>query len=289
MSDQPLPPGAPIARGNTSDIWPWTPRTVVKVLRPDIPRHWAAIEADIIWRVHQAGLPVPAVDGLVEVDGRPGIVLERIEGETMWEQMKADPDAVPACVEAIVELQVQLHRVSVEGLPDLARRLGSKIDEAVQIPAHDRRAAQAILAALPSGTALCHGDVHPANVVMARRGLVILDWFDAASGHPLADIARSSLLMRPPGSRSAWPTHLPGATPQFLERVHCTYLEALARRALIEVEAFARWQVVVAVARMSEPVPSADLLTLWQRWQTDGSTTGAEMFRHCLETSGSGP
>jgi Phosphotransferase enzyme family len=286
MSDRQLPAGAPLARGNTSDIWPWTPTTVVKVLHPDIPRHWAAIEADIIWRVHAAGVPVPQVEGVVEVDGRPGIVLERVDGVTMWERMKATPGAVRGCIEDIVELQADLHGVTVEGLPDLARRLGSKIDEAVQIPAHHRRAAQAILAGLPSGSALCHGDVHPANVILAERGLVILDWFDAATGPALADIARSSLLMRPPGSRSAWPVHLPGATPRFLEHVHCEYLGALARRGLIEVEAFPSWEVVVAVARMSEPVPSADLVAIWQRWQAGGPSGGVESIERCLEGSG---
>jgi aminoglycoside phosphotransferase (APT) family kinase protein len=286
MSDRQLPLGAPLARGNTSDIWPWTPTTVVKVLHPDIPRHWAAIEADIIWRVHAAGVPVPQVEGVVEVAGRPGIVLERVDGVTMWERMKATPGAVRGCIEDIVELQARLHGVTVEGLPDLARRLGSKIDEAVQIPAHDRRAVQAILAGLPTGNALCHGDVHPANVILAERGLVILDWFDAATGPALADIARSSLLMRPPGSRSAWPVHLPGATPQFLELVHCEYLAALARRGLIELEAFPSWEVVVAVARMSEPVPSADLVAIWQRWQAGGPSGGVETIERCLEGSG---
>ena len=240
------------------------------------------MEADIIWRVHASGLPVPAVDGVVEVGGRPGIVLERVDGETMWERMKVAPAEVADCVEAIVDLQTQLHATTVEGLPDLARRLGSKIDEAVQIPAHHRRTIQALLASQRPGQALCHGDVHPANVVLSKRGLVILDWFDAASGPPAADIARSSLLMRPPDSRAAWPTHLPGATPPLLERVHCEYLRALDRRGLIGTSSFASWEVVVAVARMSEPVPSADLVAIWQRWHEAGGADGSEPLRHCL-------
>lgn len=274
-----------MARGNTSDIWPWTPQTVVKVLHPGIPRHWAAIEADITWRVHAAGLPVPAVEGVVEVDGRPGIVLERIEGETMWEHMKATPATAHDCIESIVGLQAELHATTVEGLPDLGRRLGSKIDEAVQIPARDRRMAQTMLAELPRGTALCHGDVHPANVVLAERGLVILDWFDAATGYPLADVARSSLLMRPPVSRWSWPMHLSGATTGFLDRIHCEYLRALARRGLVDAEGFARWEVVVAVARMSEPVPTEDLISLWQEWQTGGAVDSGRRLARCLEAA----
>ena len=117
-----------IARGNTSDIWTWTAETVVKVLHPGIPAHWASIEADITQRVLAAGFPVPATDGVVEVDGRPGIVLERIDGETMWQHMKAAPSEMSGLIEVLVDLQVDLVTASpIEGLPDMNRRLASKI------------------------------------------------------------------------------------------------------------------------------------------------------------------
>jgi hypothetical protein len=89
--------GVLVARGNTSDIWTWTAETVVKVLHPGIPAHWASIEADITQRVLAAGFSVPATDGVVEVDGRPGIVLERIDGETMWRQASAWRDRTSEC------------------------------------------------------------------------------------------------------------------------------------------------------------------------------------------------
>ncbi len=193
-----------VARGNTSDVWQWTATTVVKVLRPDIPRHWAALEADITQRVHEAGLPVPATDGVVEVDGRPGVVLERIDGLSMWSQMKADPAELPRLVEVLVDLQSEV-------LLGRSARWGAR--PRVAAARQDRRGrsscrrknggeAQALLAGLPVGSALCHGDMHPANLLMSARGPIIVDWFDAAVGYPLADLARSSLLM-PAAERSS--------------------------------------------------------------------------------------
>jgi aminoglycoside phosphotransferase (APT) family kinase protein len=267
-----------IARGNTSDIHEWTPGTVIKVLRPDIPRQWAAIEADITRRVHAAGIPCPATDGIVEVDGRIGVVLERIDGPTMWEVMKETPSGVPRLIDDLVSLQTELHATSVRGLPDLRRRLGSKIDEAVQITASERAAAQALLAVMPQDSVVCHGDVHPANVIVTDHGPVILDWYDAAIGHAMADFARSSLLMRPPEAKNTW---LNGATPQLLERLHCAYLAELARRHLIDARAFAPWEAVVAVARMSEPVPTGDLLGIWERWRAEGPAAAGSMIERC--------
>ncbi len=272
-----------IARGNTSDVFAWTEQTVVKVLRPEIPRHWASIEADITRRVHAAGLPVPAIDGVVEVDGRPGVVFERVPGPTMWERMKASPGEVPSLVDALVGLQSDLHATSIRGLPDLARRLGSKIDEAVQVSAAERQEAQALLATMEHDKALCHGDIHPANIVVAERGMVILDWFDAASGQAMADLARSSLLMRPAQDHSLEPSHLVGATSDLLDRLHCGYLASLARRDLLERQSFAGWEAIVAVGRMSEPVRSEDLVCLWERWRAEGPGAATRMIERCLE------
>ncbi len=280
-----LPVGEPIARGNTSDIWPWTETTVVKILRPEIPDHWAAIEADIVARVHAAGLPVPATDGVVELEGRAGIVLERVCGESMWEHMKASPSEIPEQIDTLVDLQVQLHGSEVDGLPDLARRLGSKIDEAVQLSAGDRRRAQEMLAGLPTGNALCHGDFHPANVALTPRGPVILDWFDAATGHPTADVVRSSLLMRPP-EENAW---LSGATQELLDVVHCSYLTRLGQLDLVDARTFGPWEAVMAVARMSEPVPANDLVAIWRGWESTGKAAAEDLIEGCLaEASGSG-
>jgi aminoglycoside phosphotransferase (APT) family kinase protein len=257
-----------IARGNTSDVWRWTPETVVKVLRPDIPRHWADLEADITRAVYEAGLPAPATDGVVEVEGRPGVVLERIDGASMWNQMKAAPGRLPGLIEELVDIQAGIQAAGpIDGLPDLVTRLHGKIDEAGQLPEPQRAKAHDLLATLPAGTALCHGDMHPANILMSARGWIVIDWFDAAIGCTTADLARSSLLMRPPASPQSADRHLDGATIDVLDRLHGAYLSVLGARGLLDGSDFSRWEAVLAVARMSEPVQKADLMSIWRAWQ----------------------
>jgi Ser/Thr protein kinase RdoA (MazF antagonist) len=259
--------GELIARGNTSDVWAWTATTVVKVLRPEIPRHWAALEADITRRVHEAGLPVPASDGVVEVDGRPAVVLERIEGASMWTEMRRSPADVARLVEDLVDLQsAVLATGPLEGMPDLVSRLHAKIDEAVQLPEAERGAAHDLLAGQPTGTALCHGDMHPANLLRAAHGWTIVDWFDAAIGPAAADIARSTLLMPPSSEVDSATRHLDGATADVLGSLHDAYLASVRRRGLIE-DSFGAWEATLAVARMSEPVQTSDLHAIWTRWR----------------------
>ncbi len=50
-------------------------------------------------------------------------------------------------------------------------------------------------------TVLCHGDLHPSNVILTDDGPMIVDWFDACRGEPVAEVARTSLLLLAPGGR----------------------------------------------------------------------------------------
>lgn len=278
MPAQPRSHSAPVARGNTSDLFAWSEHTLVKVLRPGIPAHWATVEAETIAQVHAAGLPVPETQGVIDFDGRPGIVLERIDGTAMWERMKIDPESIPDLIMQLLDLQTEVQRTAVPGLPSLADRLRTKISEAEQLPSDERRAAQELLGLLPLGESLCHGDFHPANIILSERGPIILDWFDAGRGDVTADYVRSSLLMRPPSDRSAW---LAGATPELLDQIHSHYITELLRRGAFDPRTFGAWEAVTAVARMSEPVPDGDLHVVWEAWKARGPKAVNSLVEHC--------
>ncbi len=63
---------------------------------------------------------------------------------------------------------------------------------------------------------------------MTADGPVAIDWFDASIGHPVGDVVRSSLLMRPFGDRGD-PQHLPGADPAMLTLLHHSHSAAALR------------------------------------------------------------
>ena len=186
-----------IARGRTSDVYAWGVDSVVKVLRADVPPAWAGLEARHTRAVRSLGLPAPEVRGLVEVDGRQGVIFERIFGLSMWQEMCADTGASSVLAEVLADVHGQILSA---GLPDnvtgLVSRMQGKITEATQLPVADRSTASQVVAELPRGAALLHGDLHPGNVLMSVSGPVVIDWFDASIGHPVADVVRSSLLLR---------------------------------------------------------------------------------------------
>lgn len=232
------------------------------------------MEADITQRVHAAGLPAPGTDGVVDVDGRPGIVFERIRGESMWERMRDAPHELPGLLHQLVNLQVTFNEApAIDGLPELTPRLQAKIETARGLPQRERELALQLLARLPTSSALCHGDMHPANILLTERGPIAVDWYDAGAGHPAADYARSALLMMPPSSASPSESHLGGATHETLVRLYELYLSALKARDLVDAGLFEDWRAAMAVVRLGEPVPADDMLMVWASWRATASTS----------------
>ncbi len=251
-----------MARGSTADIYAWGRHGVVKVLRAGIPVAWADREAEVTALVHAAGLPAPATEGVVEVDGRPGILFERVAGVSLWDRMRAEPAALPGTVDRFAGLQSELHRAGpVAGLPSLRARIAEKLGEASPATEADRARALGVLAGLPDGAAPCHGDLHPGNVLADGDRLVVIDWHDGGAGHPAADVARSSILLDP-AFREGRP-HLEGATEALLAQVHDAYLAAIGT----DDGAFGAWRAVQALARLAEPGVAASLLGAWRAWQ----------------------
>lgn len=243
--------GLLIARGNTSDVYEWTPGTVVKVLRPEIPAGWARTEATAMDVAREVGLPVPVVHDIVTVRGRMGIVMERIVGETLAERMMARFDESTHLMEMLVELQQNVwHLPGLGALQSLRARLEAHIVDARAISNNDRDRLLELLHELSDEGSLCHFDFHPGNVIVGPQGPVIIDWFDAAAGDPAADLVRSAMLLRYGAASSYEPD-----TAGMMGRVHRDYLEHVTSHPDIDVDSLLAWEPVVLAARLAEPIP----------------------------------
>ncbi len=256
--------GERIAVGRTSDVFSYGTDSVVKVPYANLPADWTTFEAEIARSIHASGLPVPEVRDVIEVDGRPAAVFERIEGPSMWQQVLERPVDIEAYARELADIQRSLLSAGIpSGVPDFVDRLVRRISQADPLDVADRDAAAVLAKELPRGAALLHGDLHPGNVLMSPSGPVVIDWFDAAIGHPIADVVRSSILMRA-GSGHA-PDHLPGATPDVLSRFHTAYIADFADELTDAASDLPSWQAAVAAGRLAEgaEVDERWLIQLW--------------------------
>lgn len=185
-----------IAESEESEIYDWEPNQVVKLYRnaKEAPR--LEYEAKIARMLKGTGLPFPEVKGLVEIDGRRGIVFEYIQGPTLKKFVSSSPWALIQSAQEFADLHAEIHKHILPDLPPLKTELGRLIEESTTLPRELQRAALAVLHKLSDDTVLCHGDFHLNNVIISSSRLIVLDWERACRGNPLADVAKTSLFLR---------------------------------------------------------------------------------------------
>jgi aminoglycoside phosphotransferase (APT) family kinase protein len=194
-----------------------------------MPDSGSARKETIVQRaVAAAGFPTPRVrvaggpdDGL----GRAFLVMDRAAGKPALASL--DSGLTPAAVPRLLRQVPQLLATSMARLhaldPDLVRgELGQAGDAPVTVPA--------LLAALvrfaaefgrtdlaeagrwlaghpprPSRDVICHGDLHPFNLLADGDRVTVLDWSTALLAPPAYDVGYTSLLLsEPPLPVPAW-------------------------------------------------------------------------------------
>ncbi len=269
-AERPISYGDVIADGRTSTVYRVGNDAAVKLLKPGVPPEWAQIEATLTESARRLGVPTPEVRDVVDVDGRPGIVVGFVRGPTMWQRMLDRPADVPALVAELDHLQRGIHAAGVsDGVPSLVARMSSKLAAVTELTSDERADAQRLLESLPVGAALLHGDLHPGNILLGPDGPVAIDWFDASIGHPAADVARTSLLLRGRGATDL--RHLPGSSPEFAQRVCDAYVSLARSRGACDT--IDDWFRLRAAGRLAERTDD-DVTGLVETWRSRGSVAG---------------
>jgi len=252
-----MPPDSPtvLARGKHAEVLAWGEQQVLKLFKPGHGRGAIAEEFRQAQLAHGLGIPTARAEAIIEHQGRVGIVFERLRGPTLFHLAATRAAPIEQLATLLFDIGSAIHRCAVAGVPATEARLAARIARAPGLPESTRRAALEALNRVPGGKTLCHGDLHPANVIVTERGPCVLDWVDAAHGPAAADAARTLLLLelgRPGQIEPAIRSAFVGA-----------YRERLAAGGQIEL--IAPWALPVAVARLAEGVDAAERAALLER------------------------
>lgn len=246
--------GSHLSDGRTAQIFAWGDDKVLKLFRPGFQSGSAAHEAECVRTVHAAGIATPPLIDVVEVDGRKGLIFERVEGPTMLQDMLANPEKAGAHARLLAELHAEMHGHAAAGLASLVVRLRHKIERARPLPTEWKAAIVDHLDRLPDGEIVCHGDFHPDNIIMTAGGPAIIDWIDVTHGPPLADVARTCLLLgngNPTGETSTVQrSQLDALRQRFVE----DYLARYAELRPFDQTELAVWELPIAAARLEEEI-----------------------------------
>jgi uncharacterized protein (TIGR02172 family) len=250
--------GPRIAQGRTAEVFQWGDAQVLKLYRAGYPDAWVAHEAKVGRLMHEAGLDTPAVGDVLEIDGRRGIVFERLDGPSMLDVLVQQPQRLPELAAEFARLHAAMHATQCPELPSLREWTKQTIGQTARLTDEVKARACRAVDALPDGGAVCHSDFHPANIVMTARGPIVIDWIGATRGHPTADVAHTVLLFRhfglPPGLSSAERERLLALRRHFLD----AYLAAYARLRVFSTEEVEAWIAPLAASMLFTRLPKEE-------------------------------
>src|SRR6266581_1668189 len=136
----------------------------------------------------------PRLRDVVTVDGRPGLVAERIVGSDLMSLLTGSPWLFLRAATAMATTHAAMHECQAPAsLPQLNDELRQRIELAPILRTDLASYALDVLDGLPAGDRLSHGDFHPGNMMGTWETLAVIDWGDASRGDPLADVARTEL------------------------------------------------------------------------------------------------
>ena len=239
------------------DGWP---RDLVLRLMPDPAT--AAKETAIQSVVAEQGFPTPPVrlsGDPHEGFGRAFMIMDRAAGGPLLGGLDGGrailslPALIRRLPSALADSMAELHRLDPEavrerlsrpGAPDLPKHLVDLERSATAYSRGDLAAAARWLTAHPPPpipNVICHGDLHPFNLLVSETGdITVLDWSAARLAPPLFDVAFTNLLLaEPPIAVAPWLQPLVRRAGRFLAR---RFRRAYSRRSGVTIDsASLRW------------------------------------------------
>ena len=199
-------------------------------------------------RVEDLGLNVPKILEVTTVDGKWAIVSEFVEGKTLSQLMREEPENKERYLEMLVDVQLLIHSKRSPLLSRLKDKMNRKILSADLEPV-TRYELLIRLEGLPTHEKLCHGDLCPSNVILTPDGkLYIIDWSHATQGNASADAARTFLTFNLSGD------------PKTAER----YLELFCEKSGTEMRYVQKWMPIVAASQsVKGNLEERDFLLRW--------------------------
>ena len=201
---------------------------------------------------------MPAARDLIEVEGRPGIVMERVDGPALTDVLARTPWRLFSVARELGEVHAKVNSIEApRSLLEQREFLRTKISIAgPELPPDLAGWALEVLDGLPDGDRLCHGDYHVSNVLAGRSGGVVIDWTNVTRGHPTGDHARSVLLTSmgevPPGT----PKIITVLRRSLQGVFNNAYQRAYRRGIEVDDAALDRWKIVHVAARFGEGIVS---------------------------------
>ncbi len=251
-----------ISQGRTAEVYDIGNNRIVKLFRNNFPSRAIEDEYNISLMLNTSGLSVPEFFERNKTDGRTGLVFEKINGTSMLNLMFMKPWRIKYYARKMAEIHAQIHTKKLDGIPELKTRLEYFINRTDEISDKIKEPVIKYLRQLITNGTLCHGDMHPENILISKDRYYIIDWMTAASGCPEADVARTLVILR----YSKVPRKIPlifrilaSISKNLLCGAYLKHYLKISRLSLAEIN---KWLLPTAAARLFENGPNEEKTAL---------------------------
>ncbi len=221
--------------------------TCIKLFKEGVRKTNPLYEALTHSRVEDTGLRVPVIHELSVIDGRWAIHMDLIEGKTLAEMMKEDPDNMDKYLDDFVNIQLEIHSKQVPKLSKLKDKISRQINSLTEIDDVKKYELLTRLESMPKHVKLCHGNFTPENVIYNEKGIYVVDWIAARQGNASADVGRTYLL-------------LSLNYPEIADK----YLNLFCEKTKTSKKYVQQWLPIVAAAHLPDAKPEEhDFLMKW--------------------------
>lgn len=253
----PEPERERIGSGRAAEVFAWEPGRVAKVLRDGFPAEGLEREAKALAAARSAGAPVPQPGEMVSYLGRPGLVMERIDGRDILDMLEKEPWRMWSLMMTVGRVHARLNEAAAPPeLPSIKARAWDILANEPRVPNSARPRLLRLLERLEPGDRLCHMDFHPGNVMLSAEGPVIIDLSNASAGPAAADLAKSWVVIgageAPPDS--PWIGRMLIAF--FRKVARWVYMRGYRAEHPTDAAELASWKAIMIAVRLEEGIPS---------------------------------
>lgn len=258
--------GERIKTTENADIHLFDQTKVIKLFNKGISEEIVDYEYKISLTAKQYGCTCPDIYERTEVEGRHGLVFERIIGKTINFLLKKPFSSAKQMAMHTASAHAQINKVAFgssghpfdENSIVLKRQYDyfrSKILKIEVLSDEEKKSILDYLHRLPDALRLCHGNLHTSNFIVSKSKHYIVNWENAYIGHPASDVARTVLMLQIPYDHEDIPGLLKPMFSMILQSYAASYIKMYTSITEIEKRDIDAWMLPVAAARLSENRP----------------------------------
>ncbi|QJD84954.1 phosphotransferase family protein [Cohnella herbarum] len=248
--------GIRVGTGSSCEVYEWGgDDKVVKLFHANTPSEAVQLEFRNSFAAWKTGLQVARPFEQVIWEGRPGIVFEKVVGETiinrffqgLYTFQEIDFYEADSELRIFARVLNDIHKATVSDIvTDQKENLIAIIGHPAMFTNDEISAIHTYIDLLPAKRQLCHGDTNPGNLILRDGNPIMIDWMHAALGNPAADVAEVCVMLE----YAVLPPETPAAVDEFFQTWRQTaynvFIDEYCRLSGVTEEEIRLWYVPAA-------------------------------------------